>query len=740
MKIPINNEWNFVKEWNDKLINTFDKNESVHIPHAMEELQMHYPDESSLWLISGYQRIITYDNAWKGKSVFVRFEGVMAVATVYINGKNVSEHKGGYTPWEIDLTAHLIDGDNLLTVQVDSRERKDVPPFGAQIDYLCYNGIYREVDLYVVEPISVHSLIVSQIDALTKPTIAGNIRLRNTSGASSNHKMTFALKDSGNVVKFQEIDVELNGEKYQDIPLAMGVDSVELWELDSPKLYCIEATLESENLSRPFGFREAMFKPDGFYLNGKKVKIRGLNRHQSFPYVGYAMPARAQKRDADILKHELGLNLVRTSHYPQSIHFLDRCDEIGLLVFEEIPGWQHIGDLDWQDLSVVNVKDMIERDIYHPSIILWGVRINESPDNHDFYTKTNAMAHSIDPTRQTGGVRCITHSELLEDVYTMNDFVQNDNREALRGQKENTGLSEYVPYLVTEYNGHMFPTKSFDQEERQVEHTKRHYNVLAAAASDEHVSGSIGWCAFDYHTHFDFGAGDRICYHGVSDIFRNPKFAASAYSAQGVKEPFLKAITVWSRGERSVGGILPLMVSTNCDYVKIFYNDEERGTFYPAEGRFRGLKHPPIIIDDRRDIVNKPPVFESVWGEAWQSGRIDGFIDGKCVASQDLIKSPLLANLEITADDKELVAPNEGEAWDTTRISVIAKDQNGNRLIFTNAVLDIKVENAELIGDSLVALEGGSYAFWVKAYNKGTARITVDSPVFKLQTITIDIK
>ena len=228
------------------------------------------------------------------------------------------------------------------------------------------------------------------------------------------------------------------------------------------------------------------------FRSGKNVKIRGLNRHQSWPYVGYAMPARAQIRDADILKNELNVNTVRTSHYPQSIEFLDRCDEIGLLVFEEIPGWQHIGPAEWKDVAVKNVEEMILRDWNHPSIIIWGVRINESADDDELYARTNAVARALDPHRQTGGVRCIDNSSFLEDVYTMNDFVNSGGDIALRPQEDITGLGKKVPYLVTEYNGHMYPTKKFDCEERQNEHVLRHLRVQNASYRDESISGAIG--------------------------------------------------------------------------------------------------------------------------------------------------------------------------------------------------------------------------------------------------------
>src|SRR5206468_1634701 len=136
---------------------------------------------------------------------------------------------------------------------------------------------------------------------------------------------------------------------------------------------------------RTLGFREAQFTDHGFELNGKVIKLRGLARHQTFPFVGQAMPGRAQRSDARILRHKLHCNIVRTSHYPQSRHFLDACDEMGLLVLEGIPGWQHIGDESWKLISFDNVSRMIRRDWNHPSVVLWGVRINESRDDHDFY-------------------------------------------------------------------------------------------------------------------------------------------------------------------------------------------------------------------------------------------------------------------------------------------------------------------------------------------------------------------
>ena len=176
--------------------------------------------------------------------------------------------------------------------------------------------------------------------------------------------------------------------------------------------------------------------------------------------------------------------------------------------------------------------DMVKQYRNHTSIILWGVRINESQDDDAFYRRTNAAAHEFDDSRPTGGVRANRKSSLLEDVYTYNDFVHDGKAKGCEPKKNVTSDME-KPYLISEYNGHMYPTKTFDWEEHRAEHALRHANVLDAVAAEEDIAGCFGWCMFDYNTHKDFGSGDRICYHGVMDMFRNPKLAAAVYAYWG---------------------------------------------------------------------------------------------------------------------------------------------------------------------------------------------------------------
>jgi beta-galactosidase len=451
--------------------------------------------------------------------------------------------------------------------------------------------------------------------------------------------------------------------------------------------------------------------------------LRGLDRHQTFPFVGQAMPARVQRKDAEILRTGMHCNIVRTSHYPQSRHFLDRCDEIGLLVLEEIPGWQHIGPEPWKQISIDNVGRMIRRDWNHPSIILWGVRINESRDDHSFYTRTNALAHALDKTRQTGGIRNFQGSEFLEDVFTVNDF-------GFPLKKPN-----HPKYLNTEFVGHTFPTKTTDDDERQREHTLRHARIHNQLASDPQYAGGIGWCAFDYNTHSNFGAGDRICYHGVADIFREPKPAAGFYKSQcdPAEEVVLEPAFHWAKGDESVG-FSKAVVCSNCDHLKFYLRERSLDSnpwklvaeLDPDKEEFGNLTYPPFILELSKMDTRQ---FEFAWGDL----RIDGYLKGKQVISKSLSGLGVDRQFLLLPDDRNLIA----DGADTTRVVLRVTDEFGAVRTYANDPIMFTLEGpAELIGDNPLSLIGGTGAVWVRAKEQpGTVRLTAKHPRLGSKTV-----
>jgi beta-galactosidase len=276
----------------------------------------------------------------------------------------------------------------------------------------------------------------------------------------------------------------------------------------------------------------------------------------------------------------------------------------------------------------------------------------------------------------------------------------------------------------------MYPTKRFDQEQRLMEHVLRHYRVQNAMGCNEYISGAIGWCAFDYNTHYDFGSGDRICYHGVMDMFRIPKFSSYVYSSQvdSEKEVVLEPVTLWSRGERNIGGVIPLVICTNCEYVKVFVgNTQLGGNYYPDCEAYQGLLHPPVII-------KKMP---GEWGCAWYDVKFIGYINDEPVITKKFPKDPIASQLVAISDDEIL---QSGE-MDATRIVYKMVDQCGNILPYINEFIKLSVDGpAEIIGPKEVAFIGGGIAVWIKTTGEtGKVTISAKGSRFAAEDIQIEI-
>ena len=727
LTLPINRNWRYNKSFVEGAHERdFDDSgfERVVVPHTNVRLPWHSFDEKRYELVSLYRRRFKVPPEAAGKHVFVDFEGVMTASTVWINGQRLGEYKGGYTPFSFDLTPHLNPtGENVLAVDVDSRERPDIPPFGYEIDYLTFGGIYREVALRIVPGTFIENIFAKPKDVLSEhPALVVDCFLQHLEASHEALTLEVELRDGERVVAKSSKSVppsEAGVEPIAHTAHLANLAGIKLWDLAHPNLYSVHvrllrgAMLLDQN-SRRVGFREAQFTDHGFELNGKVIKLRGLDRHQTFPFVGQAMPGRCQRSDANILRNKLKCNIVRTSHYPQSRHFLDACDEMGLLVLEEIPGWQHIGDEAWKQLAIDNVGRMVRRDWNHPSVVLWGVRINESKDDHNFYARTNELAHRLDPTRQTGGIRYFQESEFLEDVFTMNDF----------------GFPLKPPnhprYLNTEFVGHTYPTKTIDQVERLTEHTLRHARIHDQLASNPQYAGGIGWCAFDYNTHGDFGSGDRICYHGVTDMFREPKPAAGFYKSQcePAEEIVLEPAFHWARGDQSVG-FSKAVVCSNCDHLKFYIAGELVAEVDPDRKQFAHLRYAPFVVE-LGELFHK-------WGDL----RLEGYIQGKQVIAKNFSGKGVDAKFALAADDASLTA----DGADATRVVLRVTDEFDAIQPFANDAIKLEVEGpAEIVGDNPFTLIGGTGAIWIRAKEQaGTVTLTATHPQLGKQQLQFEM-
>ena len=424
----------------------------------------------------------------------------------------------------------------------------------------------------------------------------------------------------------------------------------------------------------------------------------------------------------------------------------------------------------------------------HPSIILWGVRINESPDCDELYRITNETAHKWDPSRATTGVRCTERSNLMDDVYSYNDFSHAGSNGGVKSKRSVTSDPQ-KPLLITEHNGHMFPTKAFDPWQKRQEQALRHARVLNDAAADGEHAGCIGWCMFDYATHKDFGSGDRICYHGVMDSFRNPKLAAYLYASQQEDKPVLAVGSPMDIGDYPGGQIGEVSVFTNADEVELYKN----GMFVSklSKGKWDGLPHGPMILDDtigalletqegfekpkaevlkkallsaaKYGMANLPKAdwvrfgyamvryrmgyedgadlykkYVGNWGGEATAWRLDAIKNGEVVSSVTCSPS---AKLHLEAIPSKTVLA-EGATYDMAAIRIRVVDAFGNPAPYAMLPIRVKVEGpAERMSPDVTVAEGGMSGAYIRSVGKsGAAKVTLSADDLEPVEILFEVK
>ena len=744
------------------------KFEQVTLPHSVVKLSWQNWDYhlwQDVWI---YRKHFTLPEAMRGMRVFIHFDGVMTGLTPVINGHALEKRLGGYLPARYELTKYLAEagGENVLAVEVDGRW-SNVPPQGSpkgpeQVDYFLPAGIHRQVSLVAVPQVYIKDVFAKPanvLDAATRRVEVACALDAGGEGQGRRGKITAELRDGSRVIARAEKQIALppatgaaapiqNRESKIENSLTLsgsGLRDISLWSPDTPKLYEVVTTLAMDGQPAPtvatrIGFREAKFTTDGFFLNGKRLQIFGLNRHELFPYTGYAMPPRVMRRDAEILKRDLNLNFVRCSHYPQTEAFLDACDELGLMVWQEVPGWQYVGDdKPWHDLLVRDTRDMVIRDRNHPSIVIWGTRVNESGVQVELYRRTRAAARELDDTRPLSGsihppTRKNWEKTWEEEVFAYDDYHADG--------PASVGILPPIkghPYMLAEAVGgfNYRQQKNFNNKYRragdiqlQTDQALFHAQAHNKAAANPRNSGVVAWLSFDYNSLVN-GYNTVKC-PGVVDGFRIPKLGATFYQAQvdaNVK-PVIAPNFYWDFGAATPHGPgKHAAIFSNCDRLEIFINDKPHATLKPDVKNFPNLKHAPFFVDLDLDGAGKPEL------------RIDGYVADKLVLTRKFSSDPTKDKLTLTADDTELIA----DGSDATRLEIRVTDAHGAARAYAHGIVDFKVTGpGELIGDAPFSLTetGGAAALWLRAKPGASGPITVTATDRRLgaQTLTVNVK
>lgn len=738
---PLDQDWLFGGRWNGDsnfLQPGYDESafETVTLPHCVAKLSWEgwvSDDWAGLWV---YRRHFGARDEFKNRRVFLDFDGVMSRAVPMLNGHALPEHIGGYLPFQYEIT-NLLGRKNVLGVAIDSRWLS-VPPDGYakgpnQIDFLEPGGIVRAVRLRAVPQIFIADVFAKPVKVLSydrRVEVSCTIDAGAVPQRSLRVQVELMDGDRRVAADSKTLDISQTGQFQADLLLS-DLDNVKLWDMEMPQLYDVVATLYLDDepihdYHVRIGLREARFEVDGFFLNGRRLQLFGLCRHELLPYTGFAMPSRVMRRDAEILKREFNCNGVRCSHYPQSPGFLDACDELGLMVWEELPGWHYIGNQAWQDLAVRDVQDMVRRDRNRPSVIIWGVRINESANVEEFYKRTTAAAKELDDTRPaSGAMDRYGLKGWSEDVYAFNDYTHDEKTGKLKLKQPLPG----VPFILTETVGQLVGPGSTIahkyrragdvtlQERQAIYHAQAHEQAAANG-----ISGVLAWCAFDYSS--GENPYNQIKCPGVADVFRIPKLGATFYQAQVSPEvrPVIEPNFYWDFGPQTPNGPgKNAAIFSNCDRLEIFVGEKKVASVTPDRANFPHIKYPPFFCDI--EVANpggserkKTPPPEL---------RIDGYVGDNLTLSRSFSGDLSQDKFALTADDKMLMA----DGSDATRLVFRVTDRYGALRPFCNGGVVFHLDGPGIIvGDNPFTLlddSGGVGAVWIKSLPNKPGRIVV---------------
>lgn len=761
--LNFNKNWEFTRDIDTTVVADYFERDSqveweeISLPHTAYIEPLVITDQQ--WQGTAfYRKFFELSPEDSSKYVAVKIGAAMHEADIYLNGEKILKHKGGYLPFVIDISGKAdFSDENVLLIKLNNDDNPTIPPGKpiANLDFNYFSGLYRNAFLlkddkfHISDPIAadrvaaggilVHYSSVSESSA----TVHVQTDVSNFYDSDQNGSVRIVLKDeNGEIVAEQVSEIQsVSAGSSSLFQQEFEVSDPELWSPDHPYLYTLTAELNKDGeivdtKQVRIGIRTISFDDkNAFVLNGEKLRLRGTNRHQSYPYIGYALSDNAQYRDAYKIK-QAGFNFIRTAHYPPSQAFLEACDELGILFMNAIPGWQFFGDEEFQQLSHQNIREMIRRDRNHPSIAIWEASLNESGMDEPFMDR----AHQI-----------VKEELPFDDVYTSGwrDYAYDIFIPARQHSQPPAYWNEYSkdkPLFIAEYGDWEYYAQNagFNQDQfEDLEEEERNSRQLrgdgqkrlaqqALNFQEAHNSnlqgpafGDANWVMFDYNR----GYAPDLEASGIRDIFRIPKFANYFYQSQGgpnldeaatFGKPMIFIANYWSDPAYKT-----IKVYSNTDEVELFLNANSLGLQRPDSNRVSThLEHPPFTFE--------PEDFEP------GTLRAVGYIDGKEVveATRTTPGQPSGIELEIDSSGKPLAA---GEK-DVVFVYANIVDENGITVPDATHPIQFSVEgDAELIGQNPIHAEAGTATILLRA-GRSPGEIVIHANVENFGSNHIQIK
>ncbi|HEX8019285.1 glycoside hydrolase family 2 protein [Mucilaginibacter sp.] len=744
--------------------------QKVSLPQPARYEQELNPAVNQFTGICYYRKQFVVPANYKQKHLYLRFEGAMQTATVWVNGKFVTQHQGGYLPFIVPLDNYVNGSENNeIIVRLDNRDNANVPPGKplATLGFLYWSGIYRDVWLVVTNPVHI-------TDPTNANTIAGggvfarceNISSRradvivktqvnnDASGKTASVIVKQIITNSKNKIQLQSstAGVEVSGNAVKDVEQKITVLNPALWSPDQPELYQLRTEIWSDgrlvdSYSQKIGIRKLSYtRSEGFKLNDKPLRIVGTNRHQDCPFIGNALSDAAQYRDLKRIK-DAGINFVRLSHYPQDPSVYTICDSLGIMLGDPIPGWQFFNHNEiFQNRVFSDIREMIRRDRNHPSVIMWEVSLNETYPADSFRMRSSEIAHEEYP-----GDNFFTAGDTYAAKHTNWDVPFNGWNDPFRRPQD---IQPQSPGFVREYGDYEFGGSASTTRVNRSNGEKAllqnawnfqwEHNLLRGPAYYPWTIGDATWAFFDGFESFSKVTSDW----GMMDVYRLPKFSYYFFKSQidahspvpgTYNKPMVYVANWWTPADKPEN----VVVYSNCDEVALYINgklikkqrpdsgpDTDYGDFEKGGNSFDGgngthLNHPPFT-------------FKNI---SWEKGEIKaiGLIRSKAVTGQT-VKTPLAAaKLKLIADTqgKPLIA----DGADAIFVHAQITDNNGTVMCLDNetTVRFSISNNGKIIGPATVKVRGGIASILIKGNNKAGA-IIITAGTGKLKTASLTVK
>ncbi len=724
-----------------------------------------------------YRKHFTPTPSLKGKKLFLHFEAIMGKSKVFVNGKLLAEHFGGYLPVIVDLTDVLAwDKDNVIAVWADNSNDSNYPPGKPQesLDFSYFGGIYRDCwliahnEVFITDPnyeneiaggglfVSYDKVSDAQADIVLKTQVRNDNRLSFAGSLSFE-----LLGPDGKQVARSEKKIRVKPGKTSVAKDRIPVKNPLLWSPESPTLYNLLVRIYDregnvvDGYRKRIGIRSIEFKgKDGFWLNGKPYEkpLIGANRHQDFAIVGNALPNSLHWRDAKKLR-DAGLKVIRNAHYPQDPAFMDACDELGLFVIVNTPSWQFWNDKNPQFEQRVyqDIRNMVRRDRNHPSVWLWEPILNETwyPEYfakqvHDIVDQEYPYPYCYSACDSGARGKDYFSVQFSHPSFDGKDWYIAD------ANPEVTYFTREWGDNVDDWGSHNSPSRvARNWGERpmlvQAQHYARPYYDLTCyddffRAPRQLVGGCL-WHSFDHQR----GYHPDPFYGGLMDVFRQPKYSYYLFQAQrpAVKEErtFETGPMVYIAHEMTPFSDKDVIVYSNCEEVRLTFLKGGKTYTYTKPAQEKGMPSPVIVFHDVYDFM-KDKALSRKQKQSEVILRAEGLVGGKVVAVHERHPARRPSKLLLWVDDEGAELHANGS--DIVTVVAAVADRNGNIKRLNNYSIKFQIEgegrilgNADILANPAPVRWGTAPILIQSTLNPGKIKVTA-SVLFEGSQMPVD--